>query len=401
MSNPNKNFQMNNQFKDYFCVDNFWLNPMNNNFNNIPQNSVNQMLWGFPNNPMNNLQQSFNNFGGNMNINQMSINPLNMSINNFNMNNNNFNAHLNNDFPFRKMNSAPVDNSEIQISFSFVNSQSFQIKAKLSEKLIDVINRFKISDCPKELRENLTACLCHGQKVNDLNQTLLDLNVKNGEQFLFMKSQIEEDRKKKEMKYELTEREKEQVKRLRQEYDEKYLHKELDKKVKLNENENNNNDNDADDEADIPTFRQFLMAKDKKVGLGIHVKEHDGRLVYILANKDWTCRICKKDYSKENPRYYCSICGYSMCEDCHYKKKYFMKKSFPKGTKASNPSVNIHYLNTDYHPHRLVYCRSSRIFLGYNSWFCDNCRERFNNRVWSFYCTKCDYDLCCDCCGFH
>ena len=38
-----------------------------------------------------------------MNINQMSINPLNMSINNFNMNNNNFNAHLNNDFPFRKI----------------------------------------------------------------------------------------------------------------------------------------------------------------------------------------------------------------------------------------------------------------------------------------------------------
>ena len=33
-------------------------------------------------------------------------------------------------------------------------------------------------------------------------------------------------------------------------------------------------------------------------------------------------------------------------------QKYFMKKSFPKGTKASNPSVNIHCLNTDYHPHR-------------------------------------------------
>ena len=211
------------------------------------------------------------------------------------------------------------------------------------------------------------------------------------------------------MKYQLTEREKEQVNRLKQEYDEKYLHKELNKKVKLNENENKNEDkdndsideNEADDEADIPTFRQFLMEKDRKVGLGIHVKEHDGRLVYILANKAWTCRICKKDYPKENPRYYCSICGYSMCEDCHYKKKYYMKKSFPEGTKPSNPSVNIHCLHTDYHPHRLVYCRTSRRFLGYNSWNCDNCRESFNNRVWSFYCTKCDYDLCCDCCGFH
>ncbi len=416
MSNPNNNFPVNQSNND-FCVDNFWLNPMMNNFNFIPQNSINPMLWGFPNNPMNNLQQSFNNFGGNMTPNPMNINPLNMSVNNFNINNN-FKASLNNnininmnDAPFRKMNSAPVNhnNSEIQINFSFMNSQSFKVNAKLSEKLIDVINRFKISDCPKELREYLTGCLCHGQPVNDFNKTLLELDVKNGEQILFMKSTIEEERKKKEMKYQLTEREKEQVNRLKQEYDEKYLHKELNKKVKLNENENKNEDkdndsideNEADDEADIPTFRQFLMEKDRKVGLGIHVKEHDGRLVYILANKAWTCRICKKDYPKENPRYYCSICGYSMCEDCHYKKKYYMKKSFPEGTKPSNPSVNIHCLNTDYHPHRLVYCRTSRRFLGYNSWNCDNCRESFNNRVWSFYCTKCDFDLCCDCCGFH
>ena len=36
--------------------------------------------------------------------------------------------------------------------------------------------------------------------------------------------------------------EKEQVERLKQEYDEKYLLKELDKKVKLNENNNSDND---------------------------------------------------------------------------------------------------------------------------------------------------------------
>ena len=204
MSNPNNNFPMNQSNND-FCVDNFWLNPMMNNFNFIPQNSINPMLWGFPNNPMNNLQQSFNNFGGNMTPNQMNINPLNMSVNNFNINNN-FKASLNNnininmiDAPFRKMNSAPVNhnNSEIQINFNFMNSQSFKVQAKLSEKLIDVINRFKISDCPKELREYLTACLCHGQPVNDFNKTLLELDVKNGEQILFMKSTIEEERKKK------------------------------------------------------------------------------------------------------------------------------------------------------------------------------------------------------------
>jgi hypothetical protein len=115
---------------------------------------------------------------------------------------------------FRKFNSAPINqnmsindcNSEIQINFRFTSSQIFKVNAKPNEKLIDVISRFKISDCPKELKDELSACLCQGKKVEDFKKTLLDLNIKNGEQLLFMKSQSEENRKKEEMKYKLTER---------------------------------------------------------------------------------------------------------------------------------------------------------------------------------------------------
>ena len=271
-NNPN-NFGM-NPLNNSINVDSFWLNPMPNNLNNMPQNNMNSFICGFPNSSMPNLQQNFNNFGGNtnqmfnmnnmsinpmimnnnmnnMNMNQMNtnnmnmnqMNPMNMSFNNFNTpfnNMNNFNCSFNNNMnlnmsmdnnTFRKFNSAPINqnmsindsDAEIQINFRFTNSQIFKIKAKPNEKLSDVISRFKISECPKELKDELTACLCQGKQVEDLNRTLLDLGVKNGEQFLFMKSQFEEKRKKEEMKYTLTEREKEQVGRLKQEYDEAYI----------------------------------------------------------------------------------------------------------------------------------------------------------------------------------
>ena len=427
-----------NQFNSNLNIDSFWSNPMFNNFNNTPQSGMNTFISGFQNNQMNNLQPNFNNFRGNMNqtftmnMGQINMNPMSSSMNNFNIpfhninnfktpfNNsiNNFNASSNNinmnmsmnDSQFRKLNLEKINqsnnfnniDSEIQINFRFMNTQSFKIKAKPREKLKDVIARFKINECPKELKEYLSVCLCNGEIVKDLSKTLFDLNIKNGEQILFMKSQSEEKRKKEEMKYVLTEREKEQANRFKLEYEEKYLHKKLNQNLQANKiGSNSNNNNNNKNEIKIPSFIDFLKEKERKMGPGIHVKEHDGRLVYCLTKKNWKCSICNIDYSNENARYYCGICGFSMCENCHYQKKYFMKKSFPKDIKPSNPSVNIHAFFTDYHKHRLVYCRSSRSFLGYSSWICDNCRENFYNREWSFYCTQCDFDLCCDCCGFH
>jgi hypothetical protein len=423
-NNPN-NFSM-NPLQNSVNVDSFWLNPMFNNFNNfnninnlnnlnnMPQNNMNSFVWGFQNNPMNNLQQSFINFGGNAfqmpnninNINNMNpIDQLNMSINNLSINfnnNNNFNFPFNNNInnnQFKKFNSEEISSkmninnfdSEIEINFRFMNSQSFKINAKLDEKLIDVINKFKNNECPQALKDQLSACICKGNVVQDLNKTLSELNIQNGEGLLFVKNESEEDNKKEEMKYVLTEREREQERRFKLSYRRKYLNKSSN-----SANENNNNNQQK-----IPSFIDYLREQDNLSGTGIKTKEHNCKLVYCLTNQDWKCSLCNQNYTKENARYYCSICDFNMCENCHYEKKYYMKKSFPKGTKPSNPSVPIHELKTDYHPHKLVYCRTSRRFLSFGGWICDNCRETFENRVWSFYCTECDFDLCCDCCGYH
>jgi hypothetical protein len=380
---------------------------MNNNFMNPGMNTArNSCAPNFnyiPINAMPCMQQNFGNLGGNMN-------NLNMGMNNLNYNNitpmnnminiNNINNH-NNFNPLRTFHSEEIGqkldfDSEINIKFSFVNSQSFQIKAKPKEKLKDIINRFKNNECPKELKDNLSVCLCHGQKA-DQNKTLLELGIKDGERLLFTIFKKEEQNEKKDKnKIELNEREREQLAKLRLEYNEKYLHKELNK-LKLDKN--NDKNYDADDEEEIPSFRQYCALKDRKIG--VEVKEHIHKLVYCLTNISWVCNICKMKYKKEAGKYYCSLCDYSMCESCHYYKKYFMKKSFPKGTKPSNDSVNIHFLDTDYHEHRLAFCRSSRHFIYFNEWICNNCREKYDNDKWSFYCTLCDFDLCCDCCGYH
>jgi len=385
-----------------------FMNPLNNNFNSVifMNNMNNQNMCNFPiNSPRN-----FNNFGGNMNfINPMnSINPMMNPMNRFNpmmspMNNfNNFN-NMNN-MPFQRFNSENIGqklnindlDTDIEINFRFVNSQIFKIKAKPREKLIDIINRFKNNECPKELKNSLSVCLCHADKV-DQNKTLNELNIKNGEQILFMNTNTPEENKPKEKpKFEFTEREREQLRKFKLEYDKIYLVKDL-KKLKIKDN--NDSGNEADDEEEKPTFSQFCHSKDQQIG--IEVNEHKHKLVYSLANIVWKCNICNIKYKKEVGKYYCSLCDYNMCEGCHYQKNYFMKKSFPKGTKPSHDSVPIHFLETPYHEHRLAFIRTSRHFTFYNGWICNNCRENFNNDKWSFYCTVCDFDLCCDCCGYH
>ena len=414
MNNNSANNNMNN-----FLINQ--MNQMNNNaiFNNMNMNNMNN-IWPLrrsfsflPNSPLN-----FSNFGVCMNpMNNFNINPMincntnqlnNNRINqmtNFNMNimnNMNYMNNNNMNFPFKKSNSETIEqkkniidiNADITINFRFFNGQGYKVKAKPKEIMKDVVKRFKIEQCPKELKGFLSVCVCHGKKV-DQNKFLSELNIKNNDVILFMEIDTEK-KDKEENKYELTEREQEQFNKLKTEFEAENLHKEV-KKMNLNQN-NEGSGNDADNEEESE-FEDYLREKDSEIG--IVVKEHKHKLVYCMVRSSWKCNICELNYKKEEEKYYCSLCDFSMCKNCHAKGNYFMKKSFPPNTKPSNESVDINFLDTDYHQHRLVYCPSSRHFLCYNRWNCDNCRESFHNNIWSFYCTLCDYDLCCDCCGYH
>ena len=69
------------------------------------------------------------------------------------------------------MNFGNNNNSEIKLKFTFVNTQSFLVKCKMDEKLIDVINRFKKTQCPINLKDLMDVPVFGGKKV-DVNKKL-------------------------------------------------------------------------------------------------------------------------------------------------------------------------------------------------------------------------------------
>lgn len=376
---------------------NIFMNQQNNFFN-LGGNMNNQFQ---SNNQMNNMCN--NNF-----INQPipNINPFlfnnNLMFSNMNINLPNPQLRMNNPNIFQNMKNNFIQNTskEITINFRFmVNLKSFKVKAKQSEKLSDIINRFEKNECPKDLINNLSVCVCNGN-LADKNKTLIELGINEGDQVLFMDKFNSNQTKytaTKKNEYVLTEKEKIQYDKLKAQYDAKLMIKACFKNRYSTQQAAGGNNNNNDD-SETQSFSDFMKEIDN--GLGIIVNEHKHILVYCLTIDDWKCNICNEQSTKNKGRYYCSVCNYNMCEKCHENNKYFMKKSFPEGTKPSNSQITQSFLTTDYHEHKLVYCRSSRKFEFFNGWNCSNCLEANDNDIWLYYCTLCDYNLCLKCCGY-
>ena len=368
-------------------------NMMNNNLgmsNNMMMNCNNMMNKNMMcNTPNNNLNMQMNMGINNSNINLMNnMNNLESSFNQMNLGNNNI-------------------NNEIKLKFTFVNTQSFLVKCKLSEKLSEVIARFKKTQCPQNLKESLTIPLFSGQKV-DTEKTLSEIGLKNNQIILFISTKkIEDDDEEKKEGYKLQEDEIEQIKKWQDEYEGMKLMKQLQKIVnnvvedeekKISNNEINNLFL-LDSKETVKDFYEFVKLKER--GQAIPIKEHPHKLVLCVSILNWKCSLCNINYDRKDAKYFCSLCNFNMCDKCHTKKNYQKKKLFNDDVEPSNTDVTNPILNSNHHQHQLVYLRSSRSVIGYNSWICDICRLTFDNEVWSFYCTQCDFDLCTKCAGYN
>ena len=384
--NINEMNNRNNRFMNNNINNNMNINGMNNrmncNMNNNMNNRQNNFLSNGMNNQMNNCMNNNFNQMNNIKINQKNnfIKPI--------MNNQNKNNFA---FPFRQSfsneinekntlfkNNIRIINEPIKMNFSFQTGQKFDVYGKTYERLSEVINRFK-NECPDELKKYLSSCICNG-KPADINNTLSELEIKNGHNILFVKNKNENK------EYKLTKIEEKKYNKFRGEF--------FALKI-LNSYENNRNQLNSNE---LKNYSSFYNSKDKSHS--ISVKEHPHLLVYCLTNFDWICNLCKIKYEKNNGKYYCSKCDFDICENCHYHRNYVIKKSFPKNTYPSNSSVNTNYLETDLHEHKLVYCRTSKNLAFFNDWSCDNCCANYKNKIWSFYCTLCNYHLCLKCCGY-
>ena len=389
--------------------NNMVCNNMMNNNNMMCNNMMNNNL-GMSNNMMMNCNNMMNkNMMCNTPNNNLNM-QMNMGINNSNINlMNTINDNMNNlESSFNQMNLGNNNiNNEIRLKFTFVNTQSFLVKCKLSEKLSEVIARFKKTQCPQNLKESLTIPLFSGQKV-DTEKTLSEIGLKNNQIILFISTKkIEDDDEEKKEGYKLQEDEIEQIKKWQDEYEGMKLMKQLQKIVnnvvedeekKISNNEINNLFL-LDSKETVKDFYEFVKLKER--GQAIPIKEHPHKLVLCVSILNWKCSLCNINYDRKDAKYFCSLCNFNMCDKCHTKKNYQKKKLFNDDVEPSNTDVTNPILNSNHHQHQLVYLRSSRSVIGYNSWICDICRLTFDNEVWSFYCTQCDFDLCTKCAGYN
>ena len=144
--------------------------------------------------------------------------------------------------------------------------------------------------------------------------------------------------------------------------------------------------------------KKYIPAN-KFINIGIKINAHNHKLVYMVTQRNWTCKLCQKSYNKFCPTYYCSKCNYDVCEKCMKKRDKFVKlASFDLSTlftsfSIENPKNNI--INDDCHNHPLIYCNTHGL-NNKEKWICNKCSKSYKND-WSFYCTWCNFYLCYDC----
>ena len=328
--------------------------------NNSNSNSLN----------VNNLQLNDDNFTK-IKLNLMGIAFSTLTKSEINVNNNNH-------------------NEEITITFNFSKGPSIALKAKLGELFKNVVKDFSNKN---EIMKNYEPVAIHNCNLVNFDKTLFENYIKNGDYILFFKK-IEKDNEKEE----IMEDEKKQLERWLLEYKaNKYseyhsvINSLKDQKDALQLN--NKIDVNPDE------FIAFVFYKERECG--IKVREHEHKLVYCLTLFDWKCKKCNKNYDKKIGKYYCSFCDYNMCDNCRAMGYYEKKREFPKNIPPPEVNYNQKFIISNHHEHNLAYCRTSRIVLGRTYWYCNGCKQKFNDDVWSFYCTKCDFDLCNNCAGIH
>ena len=309
-------------------------------------------------------------------------------------------------------------NDEITMEFKFLSGQIEKVKGRLDEKFYDVFKRFH-EQCSEDLK-NYVCRAIHNSKGIDNKKTLSENNIKNGDIICFFfedenltkyktkenssensenenslensendisdsisdsdEDEDEENSSEKDLLY------KSWAEEYKCEIAKKFILKALNSNSETTENLTINFDSED--------FLNFLNKKCKEIGKKIN--EHEHKLIYTITNFPWSCNLCKKKYQKNESRLYCSICDYNICNSCRKKKKYYIIGNIPKDTEPSNKKVNKKFIKYKGHEHRLSYCRTKRTML-HGGWLCDKCRDEFSNKIWTFYCTNCDYDLCSKC----
>ena len=106
------------------------------------------------------------------------------------MSNNMMNSNINKSN--KRSNLSLGNRNEIKLKFVFINIASFLVRCKENEKLSEIINRFKHTQCPRKLKPYLPFPIYEGNII-DKEKTLSQLGIKNKVMILFSSENAVED----------------------------------------------------------------------------------------------------------------------------------------------------------------------------------------------------------------
>ena len=321
-----------------------------------------------------NVQRPFSNYNNQYNhYNQ--YNPYN-SYNQYNQYNS-YNQYNQNNIMNRTFYNSNINifNPNIEFTIRLTTGQSGNIKATPNENLKSVIIKFLKQQNLPDYEIKIKGAVLSGDKL-DLNKTISENNVKKNDNMVVVIDNVEK-------KITLLEISPEDL---------------ILAKLIL-----------SDLMTDLGEFNELLslslqksiskrnllpseMIKKHCDGISecthIHTYKHNHGLVLLYSNRDWICNICRCNFLRNEPTYYCSICDFDVCNNCiGINKKYSLEEYYHEQTQLKS------YIFPP-HEHKMIYCRTSRAKNKDTTWICNLCFKPYENKIWSFYCTNCDYDIC-------
>ena len=280
-----------------------------------------------------------------------------------------------------------------RISFNFVltTGQKYKISGPKTEKFKKILSDFLRTICPKQF-SNITRAFYNGGPVNQ-EMSLEDNGILPSSSVLLLvndvllKSEMEGKREKDIIVSDPTKNS-----LSLNDYDKQLLIKLLDALIEMKEIQG-------------VYFGKCMKANEcvKKFEkcIHLHTSTHQHGLMVLISNQNWQCKSCSseqkedKEHDKNEATYYCTICNYKVCESCmsedpNYNdfKKSPMEESYHEQIKLSSYTFPVHR-------HCLLYCRTARKVD--KEWTCALCFKNYGNKLWSFYCTNCNYDICLFC----
>lgn len=294
------------------------------------------------------------------------LSNLNRMLFNIKLNkNNDFNNSINNSY-----------SSSINFILAFSTGQKFQVTGNIHETFKSVYDRFMNEQCPANYKNKISSLLFRANKV-DKNKKLSEFDIKEGDIVLLYIGEIDHDTCSALTNLPANE---ESDLLLKRGDDEERLLKEINKIIKdYIENQVKKISNPAS------------CKKNNSECSHIHMSKHKHGLVLLFSNMGKICNECNTKHSENDPIYYCSLCDYGVYNCCiGIAKKYPLDKFYHQQTQLKD-------FKFPFHDHNMIYCRTSRNYNKLSEHYCKLCHRRYSNKIWSFYCTYCDYDICLKC----